>query len=43
VLKNPAEYERDISSAKFTAISRQLSPESLHGISAGIFQRALVK
>jgi hypothetical protein len=26
MLKSPAEYERDISSAKFTAISLQVSP-----------------
>jgi hypothetical protein len=40
--KIPAEYERDISSAKFAAISRQVSPDSLLGASAGICQRALV-
>jgi len=42
MLKNPAEYERDILSAKFTVISRQVSPDSLLGVSAGICQRALV-
>jgi hypothetical protein len=33
---------RDISSVKFTAISRQFSPDLLLGVSAGIFQTALV-
>jgi hypothetical protein len=42
MLKNLAEYERDILPEKFTAISRQVSPDSLLGVSAGIFQRALV-
>jgi hypothetical protein len=42
MLKNPAEYERDIYSAKFTAISHQVSPNSLVYVSAGICQRALV-
>jgi hypothetical protein len=36
MLKNPAEYERDTSSAKRTVISRQVSPDSLLGMSAGI-------
>jgi hypothetical protein len=40
--KNPAEYERDISLAKFVAISRQVSPDSLLGVSIGICHRALV-
>jgi hypothetical protein len=31
MLKNPAEYERDISSAKFTAISPQVSPDLVLG------------
>jgi hypothetical protein len=42
MLKNPAEYERDISLAKFTATSLQVSPDSLLGVSAGICQRAVV-
>jgi hypothetical protein len=33
---------KEISSAKFTAISRQLSPDLLLGVSAGICQRGLV-
>jgi hypothetical protein len=40
--KIPAEYERDISSAKFAAISRQVCPDSLLSVSAGIWQRDLV-
>jgi hypothetical protein len=40
--KIPAKYERNISSAKFTAISRKFSPDSLLEVSAGIFQRAQV-
>jgi len=32
MLKNPVEYEKDILSAKFTAISRQVSPDSLLGV-----------
>jgi hypothetical protein len=39
--KNPEEYKKDISSAKFT-ISRQVSPDSLLGVSVGMCQRALV-
>jgi hypothetical protein len=35
-------YERYISSAKFTAISCQVCPHLLLGVSAGILQRALV-
>jgi hypothetical protein len=31
MLKTPAVYERDISSAKFAAISRQVSPDLLLG------------
>jgi hypothetical protein len=42
MLKNSAVYERDILSAKFTAISRHVSPDSLLGVSAGICQRALL-
>jgi hypothetical protein len=42
VLKNPAEYERDISSSKFIAISRQVTPDSLLGVSAGVCQRSVV-
>jgi hypothetical protein len=42
MLKNPVENERNISSAKFAAISCQDSPESLIGTSVGICQRALV-
>jgi hypothetical protein len=42
MLKNPAEYKIDISSAKFTANSLQLSPDSLLGVSAGICQRTLM-
>jgi hypothetical protein len=38
MLKNPAEYERDILLAKFTTISRQVSPNSLLGVSVGICQ-----
>jgi hypothetical protein len=40
--KNRAEYEGDISSAIFTAISRQVSLDSLLDISSGICYRALV-
>jgi hypothetical protein len=42
LLKKPAGMRRDTSSAKFTAISRQVSPASLLGVSAGYYQRALV-
>jgi hypothetical protein len=42
MLKNSPEYERDTSSEKFTAISRQVPPASLLGVSAGYCQRALV-
>jgi hypothetical protein len=42
MLKDPTEYERHISSAKFTAIFRQDSPASITGVSAGNCQRALV-
>jgi hypothetical protein len=42
MLKNSAERESDLSSAKFTVISRQISPDSLLGFSTGICQRALV-
>jgi hypothetical protein len=40
--KNPREYERDISSKKFTAISNQVYPDLLLGVSAFICQRDLV-
>jgi hypothetical protein len=40
--KKPAQYEIDNSSAKFTAISRHVSPDSLLGVSAGICHRALM-
>jgi hypothetical protein len=36
------EYERDISSAKFTANSRQISSDLLLDVSSGTFQKALV-
>jgi hypothetical protein len=36
MLKNPKDYERHISSAKFTAIYRQVFPDLLLGMSAGI-------
>jgi hypothetical protein len=42
MLKKPAEYESDTSSEKFKAISRQVSPALLLGVSAGYRQRALV-
>jgi hypothetical protein len=42
MLKNPTKYERDISSAKYTSISLQVSPYSLLDISSGIYQRVLV-
>jgi hypothetical protein len=42
MLKIPAEYERDISSAKFTDISRHVSPDSLVVFSAGICHRPLL-
>jgi hypothetical protein len=42
MLKNPAEYERHISSAKITAISSQVSLDLLLSISAGLCQRALL-
>jgi hypothetical protein len=42
MLKNSAEYERDTSSAKFTAISSQVSPDSVLGVLAGTCQKALV-
>jgi hypothetical protein len=42
MLKNHTEYERDTSSAKFIAISRQVSTDSPLRVSAGIFQTALV-
>jgi hypothetical protein len=42
LLKIPEKYGKDISSAKFTDISRYVSPDSLLGVSAGICHRALV-
>jgi hypothetical protein len=42
MLKNAAEYERDISLVNFTAISNQVSPDSLLGVSVGIYQITLV-
>jgi hypothetical protein len=42
MLKNPAEYERNILSAKFTAIVRQVFHDLLLGVSAGVCQRALL-
>jgi hypothetical protein len=42
MLKSPAEYDRETSSAKFTDISRPVSPASLLGVCAGNCQRALV-
>jgi hypothetical protein len=42
MLNIPTEYDSDISSAKLTAISRQVSPHSLLCVSAGIYQRVLV-
>jgi hypothetical protein len=41
MLKIPAENEGDTLSAKFTTISRQVSPASLVRVSAGNCQRAL--
>jgi hypothetical protein len=35
-------YEGDNSSEKFTAISHQVSPDSLLGVSSGNCQRAVV-
>jgi hypothetical protein len=43
MLKNPVEYERDISSTTFISTSRQVSTDLLVGVSAGIFQGALVE
>jgi hypothetical protein len=42
MLKNSAEYEIDISSAKFTAISCQVYPDLLLVVSVGICQIAVV-
>jgi hypothetical protein len=42
MLKIPAEYERDASSAKFKAISDQVSTALPPGVSAGYWQTALV-
>jgi hypothetical protein len=40
MLKKSAEYERDISSAKFTAISLELSPDLELGVSARTCERS---
>jgi hypothetical protein len=37
MLKTPAEYKGDTSQAKFTVISSQVSPASLHDVSAGCY------
>jgi hypothetical protein len=42
MLKIPAEYDSDTSSAKFTDISHQISPASLLDVWAGYCQTALV-
>jgi hypothetical protein len=42
MLKIHAEYKKDISSAKFTVLSRQISSDSLLAVSDGMCQRALV-
>jgi hypothetical protein len=42
MLKKHTEYEINISSAKFMAIFRNVSPDSLLGVCADICQRALV-
>jgi hypothetical protein len=42
MLKNPTSIKRDTSSAKFTAISRQVSPTFLLGVSPGNCHIALV-
>jgi hypothetical protein len=42
MLKNLAEYKKDISHEKFTAISLQVSPDLPLGVSASICLRALV-
>jgi hypothetical protein len=36
MIKNPVECERHTSSAKFTEISRQVSPDLLPGVSVGL-------
>jgi hypothetical protein len=41
MLNNPTGMKRDNSQAKFTAISRQVSPVSQPEVSAGYCQRAL--
>jgi hypothetical protein len=41
MLKNPAEYEKDVSTAKIALISRQGSPVSLTGVSAVYTQKNL--
>jgi hypothetical protein len=42
MIKNPADYERNTSSAKFKAIYLEFSPVSLPGVSAVYCQTALV-
>jgi hypothetical protein len=42
MLQIPGEYDRDTSPAKLREISRQVSPDLLLYVSAGICQRALV-
>jgi hypothetical protein len=42
LLNNAAEYEIYFFSSKFNVISRQVSLDLLLGVSAGIYQRALV-
>jgi hypothetical protein len=42
MLKIPAVYGRDISTAKLTHFSRQFLPASLLDFSAGFFQRSVV-
>jgi hypothetical protein len=42
MLKIPEEYKREISSLTFTDISRQVLPDPLLCVSAGVCRRALV-
>jgi hypothetical protein len=42
MLKIPAEHDRDTSPAKLTEIFSKLYPDLLLGVSAGIYQKALV-
>jgi hypothetical protein len=41
-VQEPSVYERHTSSENFIAISRQVSPDSLLGVNAGIWQTAQV-